>query len=147
MTVFERFDRVGGLLRYGIPNMKLEKQIIDRKIDMMKAEGVEFVVNTDVGKDKKAAEILKDYDRVILACGASNPRDIKVPGRELKGIYFAVDFLRATTKSLLDSNFADKKLYFHQGKERHGHRRRRHRKRLCGNIHPTWAQNPSSSWR
>ena len=116
VTVFERFDRVGGLLRYGIPNMKLEKHIIDRKIDMMKAEGVEFVVNTDVGKDKKAAEILKDYDRVILTCGASNPRDIKVPGRELKGIYFAVDFLRATTKSLLDSNFADKKFISTKGK-------------------------------
>ena len=103
VTVFERFDRIGGLLRYGIPNMKLEKHIIDRKIEMMKAEGVEFVVNTDIGKDKKAADLLKEYDRVILACGASNPRDIKAPGRELNGIYFAVDFLRATTKSLLDS--------------------------------------------
>ena len=116
VTVFERFDRVGGLLRYGIPNMKLEKHIIDRKIDMMKAEGVEFVVNTDIGKDKKAADLLKEYDRVILACGASNPRDIKAPGRELNGIYFAVDFLRATTKSLLDSNFADKKFISTKGK-------------------------------
>ena len=116
MTVFERFDRVGGLLRYGIPNMKLEKHIIDRKIDIMKAEGVEFVVNTDIGKDKKAADLLKEYDRVILACGASNPRDIKAPGRELNGIYFAVDFLRATTKSLLDSNFADKKFISTKGK-------------------------------
>src|SRR5699024_1119977 len=115
-TVFERFDRIGGLLRYGIPNMKLEKHIIDRKIDMMKAEGVEFVVNTDIGKDKKAADLLKEYDRVILACGASNPRDIKAPGRELNGIYFAVDFLRATTKSLLDSNFADKKFISTKGK-------------------------------
>lgn len=116
VTVFERNDRIGGLLRYGIPNMKLEKHIIDRKIEMMKAEGVEFVVNTDIGKDKKAADLLKEYDRVILACGASNPRDIKAPGRELNGIYFAVDFLRATTKSLLDSNFADKKFISTKGK-------------------------------
>src|SRR5699024_9059150 len=64
VTVFERFDRIGGLLRYGIPNMKLEKHIIDRKIEMMKAEGVEFVVNADIGKDKKAADLLKEYDRV-----------------------------------------------------------------------------------
>lgn len=116
VTVFERFDRVGGLLRYGIPNMKLEKHIIDRKIDIMKEEGVQFIVNTDVGKDKKANDILKKYDRVILACGASNPRDIKAPGRDAKGIYFAVDFLRATTKSLLDSNFKDNKFISTKGK-------------------------------
>lgn len=107
VTVYERSDRVGGLLMYGIPNMKLEKQIIDRKINVMKEEGIEFVTNANVGVNYKASKILKDYDRVILACGASNPRDIKVPGRDAKGIYFAVDFLKATTKSLLDSEFAD----------------------------------------
>lgn len=116
VTIYERSDRPGGLLRYGIPNMKLEKHIIDRKIDMMKAEGVEFVVNADVGKDMKASMILKEYDRVILACGASNPRDIKVPGRDLKGIHFAVDFLHGVTKSLLDSDFADKKFVSVKGK-------------------------------
>ena len=109
VTVFERFDRVGGLLRYGIPNMKLEKHVIDRKIRIMEEEGVEFVTNADIGRGIKAEKLLKEFDRVILTCGASNPRDIKVPGRELGGIYFAVDFLRATTKSLLDSDFADKK--------------------------------------
>lgn len=107
VTVFERNDRVGGLLMYGIPNMKLEKHVIDRKIDVMKEEGIEFVTNADVGTNYKASKILKEYDRVILACGASNPRDTKVPGREAKGIYFAVDFLKATTKSLLDSELAD----------------------------------------
>ncbi|MCD7836829.1 MAG: glutamate synthase subunit beta [Lachnospiraceae bacterium] len=109
VTVFERSDRVGGLLMYGIPNMKLEKHIIDRKIDIMKEEGVSFVTGTDVGKDIKADKLLHEFDRVVLACGASNPRDINAPGRDAKGIYFAVDFLKANTKSLLDSNFADKK--------------------------------------
>ena len=100
VTVYEREDKVGGLLRYGIPNMKLEKQIIDRKIAIMEEEGVVFQTNSNIGKDVKAASILKEYDRVILACGASNPRDIKVPGRDAEGIYFAVDFLKSTTKAL-----------------------------------------------
>ncbi len=104
VTVFERSDRVGGLLMYGIPNMKLEKDIIERKISIMEEEGVEFETCINVGKDITAAELLKNYDRVILACGASNPRDIKVPGRDAKGIYFAVDFLKSTTKSLLDND-------------------------------------------
>ena len=107
VTVFERSDRIGGLLMYGIPNMKLEKHVIDRKVDVMKAEGVEFRTNVNVGKDVKAEQLLKEYDRVILACGASNPRDIKVPGRDANGIYFAVDFLKSTTKSLLDNGLTD----------------------------------------
>lgn len=107
VTVFERSDRIGGLLMYGIPNMKLEKHVIDRKVDVMKEEGVEFRTNVNVGKDVKASQLLKEYDRVILACGASNPRDIKVPGRDANGIYFAVDFLKSTTKSLLDNGLTD----------------------------------------
>ena len=103
VTVFEREDRVGGLLMYGIPNMKLEKWVIDRKIKVMEEEGVLFMTNTNIGKDYRAAKLLKDYDCVILACGASNPRDIKVPGRDAKNIFFAVDFLSKVTKSLLDS--------------------------------------------
>lgn len=94
---------------YGIPNMKLEKHIIDRKINIMKQEGVEFVVNANVGENVKASKILKEYDSVILACGASNPRDINVPGRDANGIYFAVDFLKSTTKSLLNSDLKDGK--------------------------------------
>lgn len=108
VTVFERSDRIGGLLMYGIPNMKLEKQVIDRKIDLLKQEGITFITGADIGKNYNAAKIKKEFDRVILACGASNPRDINVPGREAKGIYFAVDYLKGVTKSLLDSEFADK---------------------------------------
>ena len=100
VTVFEREDKAGGLLRYGIPNMKLEKQIIDRKLSILEEEGIESRTGCNVGKDVKAAQILKEYDRVILACGASNPRDIKAPGRDAEGIYFAVDFLKSTTKAL-----------------------------------------------
>lgn len=107
VTVYERSDRVGGLLRYGIPNMKLEKHIIDRKTDVMKEEGVTFITGADVGKNVKAGQLMAEYDCIILACGASNPRDIKAPGRDADGIYFAVDFLTSTTKSLLDSQLKD----------------------------------------
>lgn len=100
VTVFEREDKAGGLLRYGIPNMKLEKQYIDRKLAVMEEEGVEFCLSCNVGKDVKPAALLKEYDRILLACGASNPRDIKAPGRDAEGIYFAVDFLKSTTKAL-----------------------------------------------
>lgn len=107
VTVYERSDRIGGLLMYGIPNMKLEKWVIDRRRKLMEAEGVTFVTNADVGKNVSAEEIKREYDAVILACGASKPRDINANGRDSKGIYFAVDFLKATTKSLLDSNLAE----------------------------------------
>ncbi len=116
MTVFERSDRIGGLLMYGIPNMKLEKHIVERKRKIMEEEGVVFRTGVDVGKDIKAQSLLQEFDRVILACGASNPRDINGPGRDAKGIYFAVDFLKANTKSLLDSNFADKAYVDTKGK-------------------------------
>jgi glutamate synthase (NADPH/NADH) small chain len=105
VTVFERSDRIGGLLMYGIPNMKLEKQIVQRRVDLMIAEGVEFVTGVDVGNDKSAAELSEEFDAVILCCGASNPRDLNVAGRDVKGVYFAVDFLKENTKALLDSNF------------------------------------------
>lgn len=97
--------------------MKLEKWVIDRKINIMKEEGVEFITNANVGKDIKPAKLLKEYDRVILACGAKNPRDIKAPGRDAEGIYFAVDFLKATTKSLLDSELKDNKYISAKGKK------------------------------
>ena len=109
VTVYERADRIGGLLRYGIPNMKLEKHIIDRKLNVMKDEGVEFVTEANIGQSIKAKKIMDDYDAVVLAVGASNPRDINAPGRDADGIYFAVDFLTATTKSLLDSDLTDGK--------------------------------------
>ena len=109
VTVYERADRIGGLLRYGIPNMKLEKHIIDRKLNVMKDEGVEFVTEANIGQNIKDKKIMDDYDAVVLAVGASNPRDINAPGRDADGIYFAVDFLTATTKSLLDSDLTDGK--------------------------------------
>lgn len=109
VTVYERSDRPGGLLMYGIPNMKLEKWVVKRRTDLMKEEGVQFELNADIGKTIPAQEILNQYDAVILACGSSNPRDINAPGRDAEGIYYAVDFLKATTKSFLDSALADDK--------------------------------------
>ena len=110
VTVYERSDRVGGLLMYGIPNMKLEKAVVQRRVDLMTAEGVTFVTSTDVGVDVSARQLLEDFDAVVLCCGASNPRDLSGPGREAcSGIYFAVDFLKANTKSLLDSGLTDGK--------------------------------------
>ena len=116
VTVYERSDRVGGLLMYGIPNMKLEKTYIQRKVKLMEKEGVVFKTGVNVGVDIKAQELKKQYDAVVLCCGASNPRDIKAPGRKSKGIYFAVDYLKAATKSLLDSNFKDKNFVSAKGK-------------------------------
>ncbi len=107
VTVFERSDRVGGLMMYGIPNMKLEKSVIDRRIDIMKAEGVEFRTCVNVGKDISFKELKEQFDRIVLACGASNPRDIKVEGRDAEGVYFAVDFLKSTTKALLDNGLKE----------------------------------------
>ena len=107
VTVYEREDRVGGLLMYGIPNMKLDKEIVARRVKLMEAEGVTFVTNADVGKTVDAKQLLNDHDAVVLACGASNPRDLPVPGRDAAGVYFAVDFLKSTTKSLLNSNLED----------------------------------------
>ncbi|MBQ5398645.1 MAG: glutamate synthase subunit beta [Ruminococcus sp.] len=117
VTVFERSDRVGGLMMYGIPNMKLEKTVIERRIEIMKEEGVSFVTGVNVGVDVKAQKLLDEFDRVILACGASNPRDIKVDGRDAEGIYFAVDFLKSTTKALLDNGLKDGTFISAKGKD------------------------------
>ena len=103
VTVFEREDRPGGLLMYGIPNMKLDKeQVVLRRIKQMEGEGVSFVCNTEVGKNYPAEKLLKEFDAVILATGATKPRDLPVEGRNLKGVHFAMDFLTANTRSLLD---------------------------------------------
>ncbi len=98
VTVFEKADRIGGLLRYGIPNFKMEKHLIDRRIDQMRAEGVEFVMNSHVGQDIRSDELRSRFDAVVLAAGAEHPRDLRVPGRELKGIHFAMDFLPQSNK-------------------------------------------------
>jgi len=108
VTVLERSDRPGGLLMYGIPSMKLDKEVILRRVHLMAEEGVRFVNNANVGDNYDAKQISDEYDAVVLATGASEPRDLQVEGRsEAKGVHFAVDFLKANTKSLLDSNHAD----------------------------------------
>ena len=105
VTVYERSDRVGGLLRYGIPNMKLDKRVIDRRVALMEKAGIEFKCNVNVGVDITGEELLAQYDRVVLCCGASNPRDLKAEGRDAKGIYFAVDFLKEVSKKLMDLSY------------------------------------------
>ena len=103
VTVFERADRPGGLLMYGIPNMKLEKeQVVMRRLNVLEAEGIQFVCNTMIGQDIKSEKLLKDYDTVVICTGATKPRDLPIEGRNLKGIHFAMEFLTANTKAVLD---------------------------------------------
>ncbi len=104
VTVFERADRIGGLLMYGIPNMKLDKHVVQRRIDLMAAEGIEFVTRTEVGKDYPAKNLLNEFDAAVLCGGATKPRDLPVEGRSLKGIHFAMDFLRSNTRNLVGSS-------------------------------------------
>ena len=107
VSVFERDERVGGLLMFGIPDMKLEKSVIERRIALMKASGVEFRTGQNIDSKAKADKLAKEFDAVVLATGASKPIDLKIRGRELKGIMFAVDFLRQNTRKLLDTGKAD----------------------------------------
>jgi glutamate synthase (NADPH/NADH) small chain len=108
VTVYERADRPGGLLMYGIPNMKLEKeQVVMRRLNVLEAEGVTFVCNTEIGKNLPVETLLKDFDAVVICIGATKPRDLPIAGRDLKGIHFAMDFLTANTKSLLDNHYTD----------------------------------------
>jgi len=112
VTVYERADRIGGLLMYGIPNMKLaKKEVVDRRIDLMREEGIEFVTRTEIGDGgdgSKSIHALRDeHDVVLLTTGATVPRDLPIPGREFSGVHFAMDFLTANTRSLLDSRLAD----------------------------------------
>ncbi len=117
VMVFERADRFGGLLMYGIPNMKLSKKIVQRRIDLMIAEGVNFTGNTEVGRDYSVDRLKQDFDAVVLCLGATKPRDLEIEGRNLAGIYMAMDFLGANTKSLLDSNLTDGKGISAAGKD------------------------------
>lgn len=107
VTVFERADRLGGLLTYGIPNMKLDKRIVERRLDLMRAEGVKFVINVNVGVNYPVEKLLKEFDAIVLCGGATKPRDLPIPGRELQGIHFAVEFLHGNTKHLLDQQHGD----------------------------------------
>ncbi|MCD7854160.1 MAG: glutamate synthase subunit beta [Clostridiales bacterium] len=117
VTVFERADRCGGLLMYGIPNMKLDKNVVERRIGILKEEGIEFKTNTEIGKNYSAEKLVGEFDAAVFCCGATLPRDLKIEGRDLNGIYFAVDFLRRNTKSLLDSNLQDGEYISAKGKD------------------------------
>uniref|UniRef100_A0A804QV90 glutamate synthase (NADH) n=3 Tax=Zea mays TaxID=4577 RepID=A0A804QV90_MAIZE len=120
VTVFERADRIGGLMMYGVPNMKTDKiGIVQRRVNLMAEEGVTFVVNANVGSDPlySIERLRSENDAVILACGATKPRDLTIPGRELSGVHFAMEFLHANTKSLLDSNLEDGKYISARGKK------------------------------
>ncbi len=108
VVVFEREDRIGGLLMYGIPNMKLDKSdVVDRRIDLLRAEGIEFRTSVEVGIDVEAAELRRDFDAILLACGATRPRDLEIPGRDLAGIHFAMEFLTEHTRALLDRGVSE----------------------------------------
>ncbi|MFN4258178.1 MAG: glutamate synthase subunit beta [Gemmataceae bacterium] len=117
VTVFERADRIGGLLMYGIPNMKLDKRLVQRRIDLLAAEGIVFVPNTEIGVNYPAEKLLQDFDAVILCCGATQPRDLPIEGRHLRGIHFAMEFLHANTKSFLDSQLRDNQYISAQDKD------------------------------
>jgi glutamate synthase (NADPH/NADH) small chain len=116
VMVYERADRVGGLLMYGIPNMKLDKGVVDRRVDLLRSSGIEFVTNADIGNNVDPAQLRSDYDAVLLATGATRPRDLPIPGRELSGVHFAMDFLTKNTQSLLDSQLQDGKAINAEGK-------------------------------
>ena len=103
VTVYERADRIGGLLMYGIPNMKLEKEVVQRRVDLMAAEGIDFQTGVEVGKDLSAKQWTEDFDAVVLCCGATKPRDLPVDGRELKGVHFAMELLTRNTQGLLEA--------------------------------------------
>lgn len=107
VTVYERDDKIGGLLMYGIPNQKLNKSVVKRRVNLLADEGITFITNTEIGADLHASELVDKYDSIILACGATNPRDLEIKGRDLDGIHFAMDFLHANVESLLDSGHED----------------------------------------
>ena len=107
VTVYEREDRIGGLLMYGIPNMKLDKDTVDRRVNLLREEGIEFVTGAHVGVNLDIESLRSDNDAISLCCGATSPRDLPIPGRDLQGIHFAMEFLTLNTRSLLDSNLED----------------------------------------
>jgi len=119
VTVFERADRIGGLLMYGIPNMKLDKRIVQRRVDLLEKEGVQFKTRCEVGKDYPADQLRREFDAIVLCGGATKPNDFfaRTEGRNLKGIHFAMEFLHANTKSLLDSNHAGGQYLSAKGKD------------------------------
>lgn len=117
VTVYERSDRAGGLLMYGIPNMKLDKKIVQRRLDLMKKAGVKFVLNTEIGRDIPAQDLVDEYDAVLLCTGATKARGLNIPGSGLKGVHQAMEFLKSNTKSLLDSDLEDGNYISAKGKD------------------------------
>ena len=117
VTVLERADRVGGLLMYGIPNMKLDKRLVERRVRLMADAGVRFVTGVEVGRDVPSASLLADYDAAVVCCGAAAPRDLNVEGRSLSGVHFALEYLHANMKSLLDSAHADGEFITAKGRD------------------------------
>jgi len=117
VTVYERADRIGGLLTYGIPKMKIEQDVVDRRVNVLEKEGIHFVTNVEVGKQLSIEQLRSEHDAVVLCIGASVPRDLSISGREFKGIHFAMDYLHRNTKSLLDSNFVDGQFIDAKGKD------------------------------
>mgnify|MGYP002670504827 CR=1 FL=1 len=117
VTVYERADRAGGLLMYGIPNMKLDKHLVERRIKLLEEAGVTFELNSEIGHKISSETLLKQFDAIALCTGSTVPRDLTIPGRELQGIYFAKDYLHSVTKSFLDSGLQDKKAVSAKGKD------------------------------
>ncbi|MHB8483916.1 MAG: glutamate synthase subunit beta, partial [Nitrospiria bacterium] len=116
VTVYEKADRIGGLLRYGIPDFKMEKSVLDRRLDQLKAEGVHFVTHTDVGRDLALSDLKKNYDAVCIAIGAMQPRDLPVPGRNLKGVYFAMEFLTLSNRMVAGDPVSPEQIISARGK-------------------------------
>ena len=136
VTVFEKNDRIGGLLRYGIPEFKMEKWIIDRRLDQMREEGVAFQTGVHVGQDLTAADLRKSFDAVLLCLGAEQPRDLPVEGRNLAGIHFAMEFLPQATKRVHGDVLPPRERHPGDGQARDRAGRRRHGLRLCGDEPP-----------
>jgi glutamate synthase (NADPH/NADH) small chain len=141
VTVFERADRPGGLLMYGIPNMKLDKQeVVLRRIKLMEQEGIKFICNANVGDNVEPQIFLKEYDATVICTGATQPRDLPIEGRQLKGVHFAMEFLTANTKAVLNGRQQGPINAGGQGRRRH--RRRRHRHGLCRHLDAPRLQEP-----
>ena len=132
VTVFERADRIGGLLRYGIPEFKLEKRFIDRRLALMAAEGVEFRTGVEIGIDLPVASLRRQFDAIVLCCGTPWARDLQIPGRELGGVHFAVEYLTQQNRRLAGDHIAPADVISARRQARRHHRRRRHGRRLPG---------------
>ncbi|MET3849769.1 NAD(P)H-dependent glutamate synthase small subunit [Paenibacillus sp. OAE614] len=117
VTVYERADRIGGLLMYGIPSMKLDKSVVQRRVDLLAAEGIQFITNTEIGKDIPAQQLVDDYDAVVLCGGATKPREFNIEGSDLNGVHYAMTYLNGTIKSFLDSGLADGNYISAEGKD------------------------------